>query len=54
VPAESHRPRPESMAAFLQQMNARYGGVTRWLTDHGLARDELDLLRAKLRPADLT
>jgi len=54
VPAESHRPRPETMAAFLRQMDARHGGVTRWLTDHGLGTDELNLLRARLCPADLT
>ena len=49
VPAEAHRPRPETMAAFLEQMDSRYGGVARWLTDHGLTAGELDLLRAKLR-----
>jgi protein tyrosine/serine phosphatase len=54
LPAESHRARPETMAAFLQQMGARYGGVTRWLTDHGLGTDELNLLQAKLRPRDPT
>ena len=47
--AEAHRARPETMAAFLEQMNSRYGGVARWLTGHGLAAEELDLLRAKLR-----
>jgi protein-tyrosine phosphatase len=49
LPAEAHRARPETMAAFLEQMDARYGGVARWLTDHGLAAGELDLLYAKLR-----
>jgi protein-tyrosine phosphatase len=48
-PAEDHRARPETMAAFLEQLNARYGGVTQWLTDHGLSAGELDLLRTKLR-----
>jgi protein-tyrosine phosphatase len=48
-PVEDHRARPETMAAFLEQMNARYGGVGRWLTDHGLQAGELDLLRTKLR-----
>ena len=48
VPADAHRPRAETMAAFLEQMDARYGGVTRWLTEHGLGAGELDLLRAKL------
>jgi hypothetical protein len=30
-------------------MDSRYGGVARWLTEHGLGDGELDLLRAKLR-----
>jgi protein-tyrosine phosphatase len=47
--AESHRPRPETMAAFLEQMDARHGGVLRWLADHGFSDDDLDLLRTKLR-----
>ena len=37
------------MAAFLEQMDARYGGVASWLTDHGLSADDLDALRVKLR-----
>jgi len=49
VPAEAHRPRPETMAAFLEQMESRYGGVTRWLTGHGVSAEELDLLYVKLR-----
>ena len=48
-PAESHRPRPETMAAFLEQMDSRYGGVVRWLATHGFGDDDLRLLRAKLR-----
>jgi protein-tyrosine phosphatase len=48
LPAESHRPRPETMAAFLKQMDSRYGGVVPWLTAHGLSAAELDLLRTKL------
>jgi protein-tyrosine phosphatase len=49
LPAEAHRARPETMAAFLEQMDSRYGGVARWLAEHGLSTEELDLLRAKLR-----
>jgi hypothetical protein len=37
------------MAAFLEQMDSRYGGVVQWLTERGLGDGELDLLRAKLR-----
>ena len=47
-PADSHRPRPETMTAFLEQMESRYGGVVRWLTDHDFSGDDLRLLRAKL------
>lgn len=49
LPAEAHRAWPETMAAFLEQMDSRYGGVARWLTDHGLNAEDLGLLRAKLR-----
>jgi protein-tyrosine phosphatase len=49
LPAEAHRARPETMSAFLEQMDSRYGGVARWLTDHGLNAEDLGLLRAKLR-----
>ncbi len=48
-PADLHRPRPETMTAFLEQMDSRYGGVVPWLADHGFADDDLRLLRAKLR-----
>ena len=48
-PADSHRVRPETMAAFLEQMDARHGGAARWLADHGFSPDDLHLLRAKLR-----
>ena len=36
-PADLHRPRSETMTAFLEQMDARYGGVVPWLTDHGFS-----------------
>jgi protein-tyrosine phosphatase len=49
VSTDAHRPRAETMAAFLEQVDSRYGGVIQWLTDHGLADQELDLLRTKLR-----
>jgi len=37
------------MTAFLEQMDARYGGVVSWLTDHGFSVDDLSVLRVKLR-----
>lgn len=48
-PADVHRPRPETMAAFLEQMDSRYGGVPRWLADHDFGDDDLRLLRSRLR-----
>jgi protein-tyrosine phosphatase len=47
-PDEVQRPRPETMAAFLEQVDSRYGGVVRWLASHGFGHDDLQLLRAKL------
>jgi protein-tyrosine phosphatase len=47
-PDESHRPRPRTMAAFLQQVGSRYGGAVPWLAGHGFGPDDLLLLRAKL------
>jgi protein tyrosine/serine phosphatase len=48
-PVTAHRVRPETMTAFLEQLGSRYGGVARWLADHGFSDDDLRLLRAKLR-----
>jgi protein-tyrosine phosphatase len=48
-PVTAHRVRPETMAAFLEQMGSRYGGVDRWLADHNFGPEDLRLLRAKLR-----
>ena len=48
-PVTAHRVRPETMAAFLEQMGSRYGGVDRWLADHNFGAEDLQQLRAKLR-----
>lgn len=48
-PADLHRPRPETMTAFLEQLDARYGGAASWLTSNGLSPEDLDSLRVKLR-----
>ena len=48
-PVGSQMVRPETMAAFLEQMDSRYGGVGGWLADHGFTAEDLRLLRAKLR-----
>jgi hypothetical protein len=47
-PDESQRPRSQTMAALLEQVNARYGGAVQWLASHGFGHDDLQLLRAKL------
>src|SRR5436190_1252657 len=41
-PADLHRPRPETMTAFLEQLDARYGGAASWLTSNGLSPEDLD------------
>ena len=45
---DRHRPRPETMKAFLEQVEARYGGVIQWLADHGFGPEDLGRLRARL------
>jgi protein-tyrosine phosphatase len=47
-PVIAHLARPQTMAAFLQQMEARHGGVVRWLADHGFGDEDLRLLRVKM------
>jgi protein-tyrosine phosphatase len=48
-PVTAHLPRAETMRAFLEQLDVRYGGLPRWLAGHGFAGDEFSLLRARLR-----
>lgn len=48
-PVAAHMPRPETMKAFLEQLEVRYGGLTRWLASNGFGDDEVSLLRARLR-----
>ncbi len=48
-PASSHHPRPETMTAFLEQLEARWGGVVAWLDGHGFGGADLRRLHAKLR-----
>jgi protein-tyrosine phosphatase len=50
-PASSHHPRPETMTAFLAQLDARYGGVAAWLYGRGFGTADLCRLHAKLRAA---
>jgi protein tyrosine/serine phosphatase len=45
------RPRAETMAALLEQIDVRYGGLARWLSGHGFGADDVRMLRAKLLEA---
>ncbi|MBO0820028.1 MAG: tyrosine-protein phosphatase [Nocardiopsaceae bacterium] len=48
-PVGAHAPRPETMKAFLEQLDVRYGGLTRWLADSGFGPGDLGRLRSFLR-----
>jgi len=50
-PVRAHAPRAETMKAFLEQLDARYGGLDNWLDGHGFGAAETAQLRAKLRQA---
>lgn len=45
---DDDRPRAETMAAFLEQVDVRFGGVHSWLSGHGFDGSETEALRAKL------
>ena len=51
IPIKAHAPRAETMKAFLEQLDARYGGVEAWAATQGFTAGELGQLRAKLRQA---
>ena len=51
VPLQAHAPRAETMQAFLEQLDAKHGGVEAWAAGHGLTDGEFTRLRAKLRQA---
>lgn len=46
--AADDAPRAETMAAFLDQVGARYGGVLAWLSGHGFGPQDVRSLRIKL------
>jgi protein tyrosine/serine phosphatase len=48
-PVRAHEARAETMQAFLEQLDARYGGLPHWLAEQGFTADEIAQLRAKLR-----
>jgi protein-tyrosine phosphatase len=48
-PANSeHASRAETMVAFLDQVDQRYGGVLTWLSEHGFDESEATNLRERL------
>jgi protein tyrosine/serine phosphatase len=51
TPIRAHAPRAETMKAFLEQLDAKYGGAAAWAAGHGLTGGDLSRLRAKLRQA---
>jgi protein-tyrosine phosphatase len=48
-PVRAHTAREETMRAFLEQIDVRYGGLSSWLASHGFTDDEVAALRARLR-----
>jgi protein-tyrosine phosphatase len=50
-PTGEQTPRPETMDAFLEQVETRHGGAAQWLAGHGFGADEAAALRARLRAA---
>jgi protein-tyrosine phosphatase len=48
-PVRAHEARAETMRAFLEQLDVRYGGLPKWLADNGFTADETAQLRDRLR-----
>ena len=48
VPAAEQAPRPQTMAAFLGQLDVRHGGAQGWLAERGFGPSDVSSLRAKL------
>jgi protein-tyrosine phosphatase len=46
-----HAPIPGTMERFFEIIDERLGGTTDWLSEHGLERRDLELLRSRLVPA---
>jgi protein-tyrosine phosphatase len=45
---DRHRPKPKTMADFLQIMDAEFGGIREWLAGHGWTDADQQALQAKL------
>src|SRR4051812_17314736 len=48
MPADAHKPRAETMVAFLRELDIQYDGVLSWLKTHGYDDSDVERLRAKL------
>jgi protein-tyrosine phosphatase len=46
--AADDAPRAQTMAAFLDHLDRRYGGAAGWLADHGFGPGDVGTLRDKL------
>jgi hypothetical protein len=49
LPDDLHKPRAESMAVFLDQLDEGWDGPLGWLAEHGFGERDQDRLRTKLR-----
>jgi protein-tyrosine phosphatase len=52
--ARRHAPVPGAMERVLELVDERFGGSVSWLREHGLADEDLELLRQRLAPARMT
>ena len=48
IDVDQHRPRAETMAAFLTALDEEYGGASGWLAAHGWTDEDTAAVRAKL------
>jgi protein-tyrosine phosphatase len=51
-PGGEHVPRAETMAAFLVEVESRYGGMLEWLSAHGFGAADVQLLKSELLAAE--
>jgi protein tyrosine/serine phosphatase len=49
TPTAAHMPRPETMKAFLEQLDVWYGGLAAWLSANGFTDEDQGRLRSRLR-----
>jgi protein-tyrosine phosphatase len=51
APADDHMPRAGTMEGFLEEVDARYGGVLRWLSEHAFGARAVESLQVKMLAA---